>query len=452
MKNKIALRSAMALVVANMIGAGIFTTTGFQAEALGSPALIYLLWIIGGAIALCGALCYSELGSAMPSAGGEYVYLREAYGGSFAFMSALVSLTAGFSAPIASALKAVATYLAYFFPFLQDDPRLIGQLGWIDAIAIALVWVLVGIHTRRLRTGIGVNDWLTVFKVVGILAIIIGAAIFGTGDTANILRQSETVSVEGQSDLFAAFGTSLIFVMFCYSGWNAAAYIAEEIEEPQKSLPLALLGGTAIVMALYLALNVVYFYGAPIEDLAGHVEVGLISAKGLFGPTGVALTTIVLLVSLLASASAMTIVGPRVYFAAGRDVPALEFLSRHSKGTSVPAFALVLQGVVTTLIILAGRIDQIQQYAGFTLTLFASLAVAAVIVLRWRQPELPRPFRVWAYPFPPLIFLGMSAWMLYWAFQGRPAESILGALTVLAGGVLHRFLKARPSSATGESD
>lgn len=435
----IRLRSAAALVVANMIGVGIFTTTGFQAEVIDSPLTIYVLWIVGGVVALCGALCYSELGAAMPSAGGEYVYLREAYGGSFAFMSALVSLTAGFSAPIAAALKGFAAYFTRFLPQLDGEAVLVGGITLNDGIAVALVWMLVAVHSRPLRTGIGVNDWLTLIKVAGIVLIILAAAAFGKGELAGIWRESTIVPAQPEQNGFSALGTSLIFVMFCYSGWNAAAYLAEEIESPQRNLPTALLAGTLLVAGLYLCLNVVYFYGASIDELAGEVEVGLIAARGLFGPVGVTLTVGVLLISLLASASAMTIAGPRVYYAAGRDAPALRFLAGRRAGDTVPIAALLLQGVVATLIILAGTVDQIQQYAGFTLTLFATLAIVSVFVLRWRRPELHRPFRVWAYPLPPLIFVIVSCWMMYWAFQGRPVESLLGLATVAAGGLLHRF-------------
>jgi APA family basic amino acid/polyamine antiporter len=230
----------------------------------------------------------------------------------------------------------------------------------------------------------------------------------------------------------AAIGTSLIFVMFCYSGWNASAYLAGEFENPQRDLPASLLLGTAVVVLLYLGLNVMYFYGAPVSELAGKVEVGLVSARHLFGDVGVTLTVALLLVSLLASASAMTMAGPRVYYAVGRDFSSLRLLARTSETSGTPKAALLVQGIVTTIIILLGRIDQIMQYAGFTLTLFASLAVSCVIALRIRQPELPRPFRTWGYPLTPLLFIGVSVWMMFWSARGRPVESAMAFATVLA--------------------
>jgi len=438
---QVGLRSAYALVVANMIGAGIFTTTGFQAQALGDPAAIYGLWILGGVLALCGALCYSELGAAMPHAGGEYVYLREAFGGAFAFMSALVSLTAGFSAPIASALESLVRYGGQFFPVLGEGRTVAGGLGLNDLVAVALAWVLVGAHAFRMQAGLQFNDWITAFKVTGIVVILLAAAAVGQGDAAGLLRASAALEPEGPARV-AAFATSLVFVMFCYSGWNSAAYLAGELRDPQRTLPRALLLGTGTVTVLYLGLNLVYFYGAPVEALAGKVEVGLVASRGLFGEVGVSAVTLVLTVSLLASASAMTLAGPRVYWAVGRDTPALRFLTV-TRPDGTPLRSLVLQGLVTTVVILLGRVDQIMQYAGFTLSLFASLAVASLIVLRIRRPELERPFRVRAYPLPPLLFLGVSLWMMFWAFQGRPVESTLGLLTVAVGGVAYGLTRRR---------
>ena len=406
------LRSATALVVANIIGAGIFTTTGFQAADLGHPGYILLLWIVGGVLALCGALCFAELGAMMPEAGAEYVYLRETYGRALAFMSAFVSLTAGFSAPIASAAKSLIRYAGHFVPAFQDDPLLLGVLHLDDLAAIGVVWLLVIVHLRGMRGGIGFNDLITLFKATGIVAIILAALAIGAGSTANLTHVAPTYETLSTLDKLTAFATSLIFVSFCYSGWNAAAYMAAEMREPQRDLPRSLLLGTGLVVLLYLGLNAVYFYGASVEELAGKVEVGLVASEKLFGPAGAAPVTVVLCLSIFASASAMTIAGPRVYYAFGRDFAPLGWLARADAKTGAPRSALVLQGVATSIIIVSGRIDQIQQYAGFTLSLFACLAVSCVIVLRLRQPNANRPFRAWGYPATPLVFLAVTIWTM----------------------------------------
>jgi len=422
-------------VIANMIGAGIFTTTGFQAADLRHPLLIFALWAVGGVLALLGALCYAELGAMMPEAGGEYVYLRETYGPAFGFMSAFVSLTAGFSAAIASATESFVVYLGTFVPFLSENRLIVGRVGVVDIVAVGVVWLLVWIHLRPVRSGTGFNDAITVAKVVGIVTILVAAAAIGRGDAANLVTPSPSFAQLEGGSLFAAMGTSLVFVMFCYAGWNAAAYVASEMEDPQRDLPRALVLGTTVVLLLYVGLNAVYLYGASVDELAGQVEVGVVASRTLFGGWGVSLVSAVLCASILASASAMTFAGPRVYYALGKDFSPFAALSRTRAG-GAPAVALVTQGVVTSVFILSGRVDQIQQYAGFTLSLFASLAVSCVIVLRVRRPDAERPFRTLGYPLTPALFLAVSVWMMYWAFQGRPIESTLGLGTVGLGGVI----------------
>jgi APA family basic amino acid/polyamine antiporter len=436
LQRHVSLRSGTLLVLANIIGAGIFTTTGYQAADLGHPGFIFLLWFVGGLLAICGALCYAELGAAMPHDGAEYVYLRHTYGGLLGFMSAFVSLFAGFSAPIASAAKGFSRYLSYWFPSLSDPPVVLGVIDTSDCVAIAIVWLLIAIQMRGSDIGLRFSDGLTFFKVLGILGIIVAAAAIGQGDIAGFTSVSATYEQLDNSELFSAMATSLIFVMFCYSGWNASAYIAGEFKNPQRDLPPSLIIGTGLVMALYLGINAVYFYGASVDEMAGVAEVGLVAAKNLFGPVGVSLVTVVLCASLLASATAMTIVGPRVSIALGRDYKAFRFLSVIRGSRGVPANALILQGLVTSIIVVSGRIDQIMQYAGFTLALFSSLAVSCVIVLRIRSPDMPRPFRTWGYPLTPILFLSVSGWMMFWAFQGRPVESTLGLLTAALGGVV----------------
>jgi len=440
----IGLKSATALVIANIIGAGIFTSTGFQAAALGHPGYIFLLWLVGGVLALCGALSYAELGAAMPRAGGEYVYIRETYGAAMGFMSAFVSLIAGFAAPIASALKSLVRYLTHFIPLLADEPVLWNFFRVDDWIAIGITWALVAVHLRSVKGGVRFNDWVTLLKLTGIILIIVAAAAFGQGNSTNFTRVSPAFHTLDFAAAAGAFANSLIFVMFCYSGWNAAAYIAGEIRDPRRHLPRALLIGTSVVVVLYLALNAVYFYGADVDALANKVEVGLVASRNLFGGWGATLATLVLLTSLLASASAMTLAGPRVYYALGCDFDQLGFLARTDPSTGAPRASLILQGTVTSVVILSGRVDQIQQYVGFTLTLFAALAVSCLLVLRRRRPGMDRPFKTWGYPATPLLFLVISAWTLVWNFRGRPVESTLGLATVLAGAMVFYWSTTRP--------
>lgn len=431
----ITIRSATGLVIANMIGAGIFTSTGFQAADLGHPLWIYAIWVVGGALAFVGAVCFAELGAMLPKAGAEYVYIRESYGQAFAFMSAFVALVAGFSAPIAAAAKSFIVYLAFFIDPLQNDTRILG-LGTVDLCAIITVWLIVAIHGAGAKAGIGFSDIITAFKVAGIVIIILAAFVLGDGNAAWITETTDVYAAHTTTSLFSAMATALIFVNFCYLGWNASAYMAAEMKDPQKTLPTSLLLGTAIVTGLYLLLNVVYFYASGAEGLAGKIDVGVVAATNLFGPNGVTLVTLVLCVSILASASAMSVAGSRVYYAFGKDFSPFGWLAEVSPRTNAPWKSLTLQGVVITIIILSGTVDQILQYAGFTLTLFASIAVSCVIALRIKQPELPRPFKVWGYPVTPILFIVVSLWTMVWSFQGRPVESSLGLVTAAIGGIL----------------
>lgn len=437
----ITLRSATLLVIANIIGAGIFTTTGFQAADLGHPILILALWAVGGVLAFCGAVCYGELGVLMPRAGGEYVYLRETYGGMVGFMSAFVSLVAGFSAPIAAACRAAVHYAEYFFPQLAvSNSRFAGEL-----IAIGIVWSLVVLQRIGARRAMNFSDLLTGVKVAGIIVFIVAIWVSGKGQVSYLVQPTPESADLSLSARIAGLATSLIFVMYCYSGWNASAYLAEEFRRPERDLPRSLMLGTGIVMAIYLVINAAFFYAAGAEELAGRVEVGQVAAQKVMGNVGVSLVTALICLSLVVSALAMTIAGPRVYYALGEDYSVFGWLAR-SKSAGAPWSASVIQGLVTTVILLTGRVDQIQQYAGFTLTLFAALAVSCVIVLRVRRPDEARAFRVWGYPWTPLVFLLLSAWMMVWAVRGRPVESLAGVATVIIGGVLFHFTAGRRTS------
>ena len=431
LQRHVSLRSGTLLVLANIIGAGIFTTTGYQAADLGHPGFIFLLWFLGGLLAICGALCYAELGAAMPHDGAEYVYLRHTYGGLLGFMSAFVSLFAGFSAPIASAAKGFSRYLSYWFPSLSDPPVVLGVIDTSDCVAIAIVWLLIAIQMRGSDIGLRFSDGLTFFKVLGILGIIVAAAAIGQGDIAGFTSVSATYEQLDNSELFSAMATSLIFVMFCYSGWNASAYIAGEFKNPQRDLPPSLIIGTGLVMALYLGINAVYFYGASVDEMAGVAEVGLVAITNI---TGMDTRRVDMLFGIGYGDDIEK--AQRIITRVVAEHPAFRFLSVIRGSRGVPANALILQGLVTSIIIVSGRIDQIMQYAGFTLALFASLAVSCVIVLRIRSPDMPRPFRTWGYPLTPILFLSVSGWMMFWAFQGRPVESTLGLLTAALGGVV----------------
>lgn len=442
-KRRLGLTITAAIVVANMIGTGVFTSTGFQAAALHDPPTILLAWVIGGVLALCGAAAYAELASMMPRAGGEYVYLREAYHPVAGFMSGWVSLTAGFSAPIAVAALAFSRYLARLIPDLgAATPWLSTKLelgftsvglhfGPEQAVAVALIIAITALHSFDTKVGGWVQAVFTAAKVLLIVGFILAGLFLGTGDWGNLASQSGGFSNIGTT----AFATALIYVSFAYSGWNAAAYIANEVERPERTLPRALLLGTGIVMALYVLLNVVFFYAVPSDTLAEPVfEVGDVAAKALFGHTAGNLVTSVIALALVSSVSAMIMAGPRVYAAMATDRALPQALAHHNK-RGVPLAAVITQGVLAIGFCVVGDPDVLIRFVGFTLAIFAALTVSAVFVMRRRGQKAA--YRTFGYPFTPLAFIALSVWIAGSQIYNRPKESLAVLVVVALGGLFY---------------
>ncbi len=447
-KRRLGLAITAAIVIANMIGTGVFTSTGFQAAALHDPMTILLAWVIGGVLALCGAAAYAELASLMPRAGGEYVYLREAYHPVAGFMSGWVSLTAGFSAPIAVAALAFSRYLARLIPDLgAATPWLATKLdlgftsvtlhlGPEQAVAICLIIAVTALHSFDTKVGGWVQAAFTAAKVALIVLFILAGLFLGHGDWNNLASQHGGFANIGTT----AFATALIYVSFAYSGWNAAAYIANEVERPERNLPRALLLGTGVVMALYVLLNLVFFYAVPSDTLAEPVfEVGDVAARALFGGTAGNLVTSVIALALVSSVSAMIMAGPRVYAAMATDRALPQALAHHNK-RGVPLAAVITQGVLATLFCVIGDPDVLIRFVGFTLALFAALTVSAVFVMRRRGARAA--YRTFGYPVTPIAFIALSLWIAGSQIYSRPMESF-GVAIVLAVGALFYVLMVR---------
>ncbi|EXJ14207.1 APC family permease [Imhoffiella purpurea] len=440
LRREIGLVSATVLVVANMIGSGIFTTSGFILAELGSPTALLLCWLLGGLFALTGALCYGELGAMLPRAGGEYAYLRASFGPLPAFVSGWISLIVGFSAPIAAAAIAFATY----FLGGASDPWLVlgsGEHPWISLspvtlLACAAVVVLSLVHIHSLRLGQGVQNLLTAFKI-GFILVFIGAGLWlGQGDLGHL---SQSLSDSGVSA--SSFAVALIFVSFAYSGWNAAAYLGGEIRRPGRNLPLALALGTLLVTLLYLLLNLVYLYALPPQAMNGLLEIAGGAADALFGSSIGALFGLAIALGLLSVMSAMIMAGPRVYFAMARDgVFFRRFGSVHAE-RHTPAQAILLQALIAILMILVAAYDALLVYIGFTLSLSSMLTVIGLMRLRRRSPDLPRPYRTLGYPVTPLIFIAGNLWIVLYTLSSKPVVGLYGLATLLLGGFIYRFLR-----------
>lgn len=438
-----------AIVVANMIGTGVFTSTGFQAESLFDPLTILACWVVGGVLALCGAATYAELGSLMPRAGGEYVYLREAYHPVVGFMSGWVSMTAGFSAPIATASLAFSAYLGTLIPGLGDAEPWISAgitFGPKHAVSIALIVAITALHSFDTKLGGSVQAVFTAAKVLLITLFILGGLVLGTGDWGNLASQSGGLS----NVATMSFATSLMYVSFAYSGWNAAAYVANDVERPERNLPRALLLGTGTVMVLYVMLNLVFLYAVPPAALATGanggpvVEVGDVAARALFGDSAGKLVSSVIALALVSSVSAMVMAGPRVYAAMAGDGALPRFLTHHN-ARGVPVRAVVAQGVVASLFVLAGDIGWLMRFIGFMLAIFAALAVGAVFVLRRRGHQAA--YRTFGYPVTPIAFISLSAWIAYSQIRENPLESAIGAGVIAVGALLYAlFGRAKPGT------
>lgn len=424
---KIGAFTAACVLVSNAVGSGIFTTTGFLARDLGDPGAILVLWGAGAALALAGALSYAELGAALPRVGGEYVYLRRAFGPLWGFLSGWTSFTIGFGAAIAASSVAFAEYLAGLLPEgMSRSPTL---------LALALVWALTAVHALGVERGGSFQRWITLAKIGGIL-LLIGAALASGGGSWSHLGGS----VQGVEPRAGTLAVGLVFVLYSFSGWNAAAYIAGEIRHPARNLPLALIAGTLFIGALYLALNLVYFYALPPEALAAEpvLPVAEKAVAALLGPVAASAVVVVLCVSIAGSASSMVWAGPRVTWAMAEDGLAPGRLARTSR-RDAPLGALLLQAVWISVLLLSGTFEQLVVYSGVALALFGALAVGSLSVLRWREPGLDRPFRVSPHPWIPLAYVAASLWIAAYAVAERPVESLLSVATVAAGAPVYRL-------------
>lgn len=416
-----------------MVGTGVFTSLGFQVGGTPSIFPLLMLWAVGGVVALCGALCYGELAAAMPRSGGEYHYLSVIYHPAVGFLSGWASATVGFAAPTALAALALSEYAQRIYPAVS------GPL-----LAVGVVVLFTIIHAFSVRLGGRVQLVLTSLKVLIILVLI--AAAFQPG-LPNALPATGLAPIPGDAALLTApaFAVSLIYVSYAYSGWNAAAYITGEIINPQRNLPRILLTGTALVAALYIGLNYAFLRVTPFAEVNGQLEVGLLAAQHLFSPSIARLMGLVIAALLTSTISAMVFAGPRIVQTIGEDLPALHFLAKRHPLSGVPLRALLLQSTLTLIFVLSGSFRQVLVYAGFVLNLFTFLTVAGVLVLRYRRPDLPRPYRAWGYPLTPLLFLALSGWTLVYLLRDKPAESLAGLATMLVGLPVYALLTRRTS-------
>jgi APA family basic amino acid/polyamine antiporter len=447
-ERSIGLSTATAVVAANMIGTGVFTSLGFQLLSIETGFAILALWLVGGLAALCGALSYGELSGAMPRSGGEYYLLSRVYHPAVGFLSGWVSVVVGFSAPIAAAAMAMGQYLT----------RVLVQTGVVAAdsqsvsvivVAIAGVTLVSVVHLFEIRIVSRFQVAFTTLKVSLIVMLIVSGFALATAQPVSFVPSRAAVG----SILTPAFAASLVYVMYAYSGWNAAIYVASDVKQPGRFLPLSLVFGTLLVIVLYAPLNAVFLYAAPIDQLKGQVDVGYIAARYIFGSTGGLIMGLLISTGLISAISSMVWAGPRVTQVMGEDVRLLRVLSvKNANG--VPHLSLGFQYILVVALIATSTFDAIVNYIGFILSLSAFLTVTGVFVLRITEPRLPRPYRVWGYPATPLIFLAVTGWMMFFVVRQRPMVLLTGAVTLaigLAVYYINRAVSPAPASTSRAS-
>jgi basic amino acid/polyamine antiporter, APA family len=413
--------TATAIVVADMVGVGVFTSLGFQVTDITSGFSLLLLWIVGGVVAICGALCYAELAAMFPRSSGEYNFLRRIYHPAFGFVAGWLSATVGFAAPVALAAMAFGVYFKSIVP---GAPSLL--------LGFCVTWLAALVHLGGVRFGSLYHNVWTALKLVLIgLFIVTG---FLLGDSQSISFVPSAVDLTYVSG--APFAISLVFVMYSYSGWNAATYIVGEMRDPVRNVPRALFAGTVIVIVLYVSLNAVFLITTPIKEMAGQLDVAIIAGKHMFGDLGGHIVGGLICLGLVSSISAMTWIGPRVAMTMGEDLPLLRLFSRRSK-QDAPVTAIVFQLLVSNLLLLTQSFEAVLDFIQFSLTFCSFFTVLGLIKMRITHPELARPYRAWGYPATPIIFLSVTLFMMYYLVVNRPLQSLGGVAMMLAGLVIY---------------
>jgi APA family basic amino acid/polyamine antiporter len=433
-QHKIGFNTAVSIVIANMIGTGVFTSLGFQVLGIESGFALIILWVVGGILALCGALTYGEIGAAFLESGGEYNYLSKLYHPAVGFISGWVSVTVGFAAPIAAAAVALGQYVSKVYPSINAV-----------ILALSIIAIITLIHSINLKAGSLFQRIFTIVKVVCII-MFVGFGLFHVPEhTVNF-----SADTTAWNDIFSkGFAISLIYVTYAYSGWNAASYISGEMKDAKRNLPKALFVGTLIVMVIYTLLNYVFLYSVPIPELKGVLEVGYLSANKIFGVQVGQFMSLVIAVLLISTISAMVLAGPRVMKSMGTDIKGLRFFAVSNKN-NVPYVAIIFQSVIAVVLVLTSSFQSLITYVGFTLNLFTFLTVAGIFILRFKHKHIETSYKTFLYPITPLLFLSIILFILVYIMIEKPVESLYGLGTVLLGLFVYFITNKKEDKTTNE--
>lgn len=439
---KLNLLDTTFLVIGSVIGSGIFMTTGFIAEFLPSPGLILIVWLLGGFIALSGALSFAELGAMFPKAGGQYIYIREAYGNWAGFFYGWGFFWFIMCGGIAALAVGFAEYLGYFFPFLSTQSYIlqlsvlglnyslsIGQL-----VAAASILILSGVNYFGIKSGIFVQNIFTFLRLASVAAIVIfGLAL---GKKSGIMNHNQLFSGEMAFGLnvFKSFGLALIAVLWTYDGWYSVNCTAEEIKKPEKNIPISLLVGTLSVTLIYCLVNIVYIMALPVDRMKGVARIGELASTQLFGPAVTFIISGAIMVSIFGCLSATVLYGPRVYFAMAEDRSFFKSMTFIHPRYRVPTKALSGQALWSVLLCLSGTYQDLYEFVVFALVIFFAATGLSVIVLRHKQPDRIRPYKAWGYPILPMFFVLINLAVFFNTVVAQPLKSMMG-LIILSSGI-----------------
>jgi len=419
---KYPLSVAVTLVIANMVGTGVFTSLGFQVGPVPSAFAIILLWLIGGLVALCGALCYAELATVLKRSGGEYHYLSQLYHPAIGFISGWTSLMVGFAGAISAVALAIGDYAGMFLGLPQK------------ITAIGAILLVTFIHLFGVKIGGRAQNIFTGFKLLLIVFFCVVPFFLDVPSSSN---QFDFSSRDVSLVFSSGWAVSLIFVVYAYSGWNASSYIAGNLENPVKNLPRSLVLGTAIVVVIYLALNSMFLFFTEFNELEGKSDIGNVLAVKIFGPEMGIVFSGLFSIALLSTLSAMTIAGPRVGEAMGEDYPRLSFLNVKNR-YGMPWISVVFQAAWSIFLVVTSSFKEIVQYVSVSLSWFTLLAVMGIFILRSRNETPKDSFKVPVYPVPPVVFIVVTAWMIFYTSVSDP-KVILYSLGTVAFGLLVYF-------------
>jgi APA family basic amino acid/polyamine antiporter len=442
------------MMVGIVIGSGIFLTTGIMAQSIPSGPLILLAWLAGGILTLTGALTFAELGAAMPEAGGQYVYLREAYGNLAAFLFGWILFLVAMGGSIAALGMGIAEYVGYFFPGLSTGRNLLSfdivprevelrySLSAGQLVAAAVILVLSTCNYLGVVFGKLIQNSLTLVKLGVIVAFIILGLTSG-----RVVSVEHVVNPTGMSfgSLLVGFGVAIVAVSWAFDGWNNVTYVAGEIKDPRRNLPVALVGGTLVITTLYMLVNLVYLRALSLSDMAGVVRIAERASSAMFGGTGAGLVSAAVIVSAFGALNGAIFVAPRVYYAMARDGVFFRKVGEIHPRFRTPAFAIGVQAMWAVVLTLTGTYEQLFTYVIFVTLIFWMVGTASVFVLRKRRPDLPRPYKTWGYPFVPLVFIVAMLVILLNTLFARPVESLAGLGITALGVPVYLYWRRRAS-------